>query len=42
MRTFELNIFIECKRDKVYDHLSQPINMIGLQPLLTQMDVIEE
>lgn len=42
MRTFELNIFIECKRDEVYDHLSQPINMIGLQPLLTEMDVLEE
>lgn len=42
MRTFELNIFIECTRDKVYDHLSQPINMIGLQPLLTEMDVLEE
>ena len=42
MRTFELNIFIECTRDKVYDHLSQPINMIGLQPFLTEMDVLEE
>ena len=42
MRTFELNIFIECARDTVYDHLSQPINMIGLQPLLTEMDVLEE
>ena len=42
MRTFELNIFIECKRDEVYDHLAQPINMIGLQPLLTEMDVLEE
>jgi len=42
MRTFELDIFIECTRDKVYDHLSQPINMIGLQPLLTEMDVLEE
>lgn len=42
MRAFELNIFIECTRDKVYDHLSQPINMIGIQPLLTEMDVLEE
>ena len=42
MRTFELDIFIECTRDKAYDHLSQPINMIGLQPLLTEMDVLEE
>lgn len=42
MRTFELNIFIECKRDKVFDHISQPINMIGLQPLLTEMNVLEE
>jgi hypothetical protein len=42
MRTFELNIFINCKRDKVYDHLSEPINMIGLQPLLTEIDVLKE
>ena len=42
MRTFELNIFIESTRNKVYDHLSVPINMIGLQPLLTEMDVLEE
>lgn len=42
MRTFELNIFIECKRDEVYDHLAQPINMIGLQPLLTEIDVLDE
>jgi hypothetical protein len=42
MRTFELDIFINCKRDKVYDHLSEPINMIGLQPLLTEIDVLKE
>jgi hypothetical protein len=42
MRTFELTIFIDCKRDKVYDHLSEPINMIGLQPLLTEIDVLKE
>lgn len=42
MKTFELNIFIESTRDKVYDHLSLPINMIGLQPLLTEMDVLDE
>jgi hypothetical protein len=42
MRTFELNIFIESPRNKVYDHLSVPLNMIGLQPLLTELDVLEE
>lgn len=43
MRTFiELNIFIDCPRDKVYDHLSEPINMIGLHPLLTTIDVLKE
>ena len=42
MRTFELNIFVDCKLDKVYDHLSEPLNMIGLQPLLTEIDVLKE
>lgn len=42
MRTFELTIFIDGKRNKVYDHLSEPINMIGLQPLLTEIDVLKE
>lgn len=42
MRSFELNIFIDCQRRKVYDHLSEPINMIGLQPLLTEIDVLKE
>ena len=42
MKTFELNIFIDCKRDKVYDHLAQPLNMIGLQPLLTEINVLKE
>ena len=42
MNTFELNIFIDCKRDKVYDHLSEPINMIGLQPRLTEINVLKE
>lgn len=42
MRTFELNVFIDCPRGEVYDHLSQPINMIGLKPLLTTIDVLKE
>jgi len=42
MRTFELNIFIERPRNEVYDHVSEPINMIGLQPLLTTIDVLKE
>lgn len=42
MRTFELNIFIDRPRNEVYDHVSEPINMIGLQPLLTTIDVLKE
>lgn len=42
MQTFELTIFISCARNKVYDHLSEPLNMIGLQPLLTEIDVLKE
>jgi hypothetical protein len=42
MRTFELNIFIDRPREEVYEHLSQPINMIGLQPLLTSIDILKE
>jgi hypothetical protein len=42
MNTFELNIFIDCQQSKVYDHLSEPINMIGLQPLLMEIDVLKE
>lgn len=42
MSAFELNIFIDCARDAVYDHLSEPINMIGLQPFLTEIDILKE
>src|SRR5215216_4583323 len=42
MRTFELNIFIDCPREEVYEHVSQPIDMIGLQPLLTTIDILKE
>lgn len=42
MRTFELNIFIDRPRNEVYDHISEPINMIGLQPLLTTIDILKE
>ena len=42
MRSFELNIFIDCKKDRLYNHFSEPINMIGLQPLLTEIDVLKE
>lgn len=41
MKVYELNIFIDRNRDEVYDHLSEPINMIGLQPLLTEIDVLK-
>lgn len=42
MRTFELNIFIDRPREEVYDHVAQPINMIGLQPRLTTIDILKE
>ncbi len=42
MRTFELNIFIDRSRNDVYDHLSEPVNMIGLQPYLTTIDILKE
>lgn len=42
MDTFELDIFIDCKRDTVYDHLAEPINMIGLQPRLIGIDTLTE
>ena len=42
MRSFELNIFIDRPRGEVYDHLSEPINMIGLQAYLTTIDILKE
>jgi len=42
MRTFELNIFIDRPPREVYDHIAEPINMIGLQPLLTTIDILKE
>jgi hypothetical protein len=42
MRTFELNIFINCPRREIYEHVAEPINMIGLQPLLTTIDILKE
>jgi len=42
MRSFELNIFIDRPQSEVYDHISEPINMIGLLPLLTTIDVLKE
>jgi hypothetical protein len=42
MRTFELNIFIDRPRREVYDHIAEPINMIGLQPMLTTIDLLKE
>lgn len=38
MRSFELNIFIDCKKDRLYNHLSEPINMIGLHPAPADRD----
>jgi hypothetical protein len=42
MRTFELNIFIDRPKVEVYNHIAEPINMIGLQPLLTTIDILKE
>jgi hypothetical protein len=42
MRSFELNIFINCPPGEVYEHLAEPINMIGLQPWLTTIDILKE
>jgi hypothetical protein len=42
MRSFELNIFINRPRREVYDHIAQPINLIGLQPMLTTIDILKE
>ncbi|MCC6567664.1 MAG: SRPBCC family protein [Anaerolineales bacterium] len=42
MRSFELNIFIDRPRDEVFDQLAEPLNMIGLRPRLTTIDVLKE
>ena len=42
MRTFEQHIFMDCQKDKVYDHISEPVNIIGLKPFLTTIDILNE
>jgi hypothetical protein len=42
MRSIELNMFINSPRREVYDQLAEPINMIGLQPRLTAIDILKE
>jgi hypothetical protein len=42
MRSIELNMFINNPRCEVYDQLAEPINMIGLQPRLTAIDILKE
>jgi len=42
MRSFEHHIFINRPKDIVFDHIANPLNMLGLQPLLTTMDILEE
>lgn len=42
MLTFEQHIFIDRRKDEIYDHISEPLNIIGLQPLLTTLDVMKE
>lgn len=42
MNTFELNIFIDRPKREVYEHVSEPINMIGLLPRITSIDILKE
>lgn len=42
MRRYELIAFINRPPQEVYQHVAEPINMIGLQPLLTTLDVLKE
>jgi hypothetical protein len=42
MRTFEFNVFIDRTHREVYDHITEPINMIGLQQFLTTIDILKE
>jgi hypothetical protein len=42
MRSIELNMFINSPRREVYDQLTEPINMIGLQPRLTTIDILKD
>lgn len=42
MRYFEHDILIHTPRPMVYEHLARPENLMGLQPLLTAVDVLEE
>ena len=42
MRRYELNAFIHRPPQEVYEHLAEPINMIGLQPLLATIDILKE
>lgn len=42
MRRYKLNAFINRPPQEIYEHLAEPINMIGLQPLLTTIDVLKE
>ena len=42
MRHFEHNILINSPRQVVYKHLAQPKNLMGLQPLLTAVKILEE
>ena len=42
MRYFEHDILIHCPPQIVYQHLAQPKNLMGLQPLLTAVKILEE
>ena len=42
MRSIELNMFIDSPLRDAYEQLTEPINMIGLQPRLTTIDILKE
>ena len=42
MRSFELNIFINRPHREVYDQIAEPLNIIGLHPFLTTIDILKE
>ena len=42
MRHFDLLILVNSPQQDVYNHLADPHNLLGLQPLLTSVEVLEE
>lgn len=42
MRHFDLLILVNSPQQDVYNHLADPHNLLGLQPLLTSVEILEE